>query len=556
MALNRLPAPLVAVIAVFHNQALRRVLLAFVGFSMAEWGSWIAILVFAYGRGGAAETGLAALIQLAPSALVAPFAASLGDLVRRDRALLLAYLTQALAMSLTAAALLLEAPAPVVYLAAAGAATSITLTRPIQAAIAPSLSRAPTELTAANVGAATVETVSILVGPILAGLMLAAWGPGAVFVGATLVLLAGALLVVGVHPIAFELEQPQPAAQLGWRGMVLEAVGGFRHLLSEPRPRPLLGLLGAAAVVAGVLDVLLVVLALDLLVIGQSGVGYLNAALGAGGLAGAALSVLLIGRPRLALPMGAGVALWSLPVLVLGLAPGVAVALLLIGVAGTGRTMMDVAGRTLLQRVTTDRTRARIFGVLEGMQMAALAIGSVLAPLLILVAGANGAFVIASAALLAALLLLWRPMRRVDGVGVARPRELALLRALPIFAPLGPIELERLAAGLVPVHAHAGHPIIVQGQAGDRFFIVVRGRVEIEIDGRRVREQGAGEAFGEIALLRNVPRTATVRALEASELLALERSVFLEAVTGLPASQVAAERVVAERLGTATEEGV
>ena len=227
----------------------------------------------------------------------------------------------------------------------------------------------------------------------------------------------------------------------------------------------------------------------------------------------------------------------------LGLAPGVAVALLLIAAAGIGRVVMDVAGRTLLQRVAPDRTRARIFGVLEGLQMAALAVGSVLAPLLILVAGDQGAFVIAGAAVRRRRAPALAAARRMDGVGVARPRELELLRALPIFAPLGPVALERLAANLVPVHAHAGS--VSPGR--DRGSLLHRGPRQggIEVDGHHVREQGAGESFGEIALLRNVPRTATVRALESSELLALERGAFLEAVTGQPASRSAAEAVVA-----------
>jgi MFS family permease len=551
--LARLPAPLEAVIAVVHNHALRRVLLAFVGFSMAEWASWIAILVYAYARGGAAETGLAAIIQLAPSAVVAPIAASLGDHVRRDRALLLAYLVQAAAMGITAAALLLEAPGPAVYLAAASAAASITLTRPIQAAILPSLSRAPAELTAANVAAGTVETVAIVVGPSLAGLTLAVAGPAFVFIWASVLLLAGGALVAGIRTTQLD-PLPRGAGQRGWRSVTAEALGGFRVLVAEPRPRAVLGLLGAAAILWGVLDVLLVVLALDLLLIGEAGVGYLNSALGVGGLIGAGLTVLLIGRARLAAPFAAGIGLWSIAVALLGLLPGLLAALLLIAAAGTGRVVMDVAGRTLLQRVAPDHTLARTFGVLEGMEMASLAVGSILAPLLILVAGEKGAFMVGGAAVVVVLLLLWRPLRRIDSLGGARPRELALLRAIPIFSPLGALEIEQLAVKLLPVHAHAGSVIIRQGQQGDHFYVVVHGEVEVEVDGRSIRRLGAGDSFGEIALLRNVPRTATVRAVVSSELLALERGAFLEAVTGQPASHSVAESIVSDRLVNKPEE--
>ncbi|HEX6128881.1 MAG TPA: cyclic nucleotide-binding domain-containing protein [Candidatus Limnocylindria bacterium] len=547
MSPDRLPAPVAAVVAVAHNRSLRRVLLAFVGFSLAEWASWIAILVYAYGRGGATETGIAALVQLAPSAVVAPLAASIGDHVRRERALLLAYLVQAVTMSLTAAALLAGAPGPIVYLAAASAATSITLTRPIQAAILPSLSRAPAELTAANVAAGTVETGSMLVGPILAGLALSSAGPGLVFGGAAAVVLVGAALVSGIQPIGVAGRVALPAGS-GRRGILAEAFGGFGLLVTEDHTRSVLALLGAAAILWGALDILLVVLALDLLRIGEAGVGYLNAAIGAGGLLGAVLSVLLIGRARLAAPFAAAIAVWALPLLLVGLVPGTAAALLLLAAAGVGRMVMDVAGRTLLQRMAPDRMLTRVFGLLEGMQTAALAIGSVVAPLLIALAGGRGAFVIAGGALLLATAAVWRPLRRGDAFGVARPRELAMLRAEPIFAQLGPAALEQLAANLVPIHAHADSVVIRQGEPGEHFYLVVSGRLAVDIDERRVRELAGGSSFGEIALLRNVPRTATVRALESSELMALQRRVFLEAITGQPASASAADEVVRRHL--------
>lgn len=553
MSLARLPAPLAAVVAVFHNRSLRRVLLAFIGFSLAEWASWIAILVYAYGRGGATEAGIAALVQLAPAAVVAPIAASLGDHVRRERALLLAYLIQGLAMALTAAALLADAPAPIVYLAAATATSSITLTRPVQAAILPSLSRAPAELTASNVAAGMVETASILVGPLLAGLALAVAGPGLVFVGAGAVLLLGAALVTGVRPLDAPARVAQPGAA-GWRGLAAEAFGGFHLLLSEEGPRPVLALLGASAILWGALDILLVVLAIDLLSLGEPGVGYLNAAIGAGGLLGALVSVTLIGRARLAGPFTLGIALWALPLLLIGILVGPAAALLLLAAAGTGHVLMDVAGRTLLQRLAPDRMLTRVFGVLEGMQTAALAVGSILAPALIAVAGERGAFILAGAAVLLASALMWRSLRRGDAVGVARPRELALLRGQPIFAPLGPAALEQLAANLVPVHVHAESVVIRQGERGDHFYIVVDGRLAVDVDGHPVRELGPGESFGEIALLRDVPRTASVRAIEVGELLALERRAFLEAITGQPASARAAEQVVRGHLERTREE--
>jgi hypothetical protein len=191
---------------------------------------------------------------------------------------------------------------------------------------------------------------------------------------------------------------------------------------------------------------------------------------------------------------------------------------------------------------------SRLFGVLEGIHMGSLAIGSIAAPALIALTGERGAFLVAGSAMLLAGIVAWPALRRLDSTGVARPRELELLRRIPMFAPLGPAAIERLAAALVPVHAHEGSLVVRQGEPGDHFFIITQGRVTVSIDGRRIREEGPGESFGEIALLRNVPRTATVAAVASTELVALDRRVFLEAVTGLPASAAAADDVIDGRL--------
>jgi hypothetical protein len=392
-----------------------------------------------------------------------------------------------------------------------------------------------------------VETASILVGPILAGLALAASGAGLVLVGAAAVVLAGGVLVLGVRPVHPAPRIAEPA-EAGFRHLAAEAFGGFGHLLRERGPRAPLALLGAAAVLWGALDVLIVVLAFDLLGIGEAGVGYLNAAIGAGGLLGSAVSVALIGRARLAGPFAAGIVLWALPLLLIGLLPGLVAALLLLAAAGMGRILMDVAGRTLLQRVAPERLLTRVFGVLEGLNTASLALGSIIAPALILLAGERGAFVLAGCALLVAVALLYRQLHAHDATGIARPRELALLRGQAMFAPLGPATLEQLAANLVPAHAHAESVVIRQGEHGDHFYIVVAGRLVVEVDGQPVRELGPSASFGEIALLRDVPRTATVRAVDDTELVALGRRPFLEAVTGQPASLGAAEDVVRHHL--------
>jgi len=320
-------------------------------------------------------------------------------------------------------------------------------------------------------------------------------------------------------------------------------------LAREERPRSVVLLLGSASVLWGALDVLLVILALDELSMGQSGVGFLNAAIGAGGIVGALLTALLIGRARLAGPFGAGLLLWGGALAAIGLLPLPFVALLLLALAGMGRVVMDVAGRTLLQRVSPDELLSRVFGVLEGIDNASLAVGSVLAPALLAVAGTRGAFIAAGVALTTFTALSWRRLLRTDAAGTVRPRELAVLMGVTFFTSLPGQALERLAAALIPISVRPGTEIIRQGDVGDRFYIIAGGTVQVSIDGVPVRTMGEGESFGEIALLRDVRRTASVAALTPVELLALDRHHFVETVTGQPAAAADAESVIHSRLG-------
>lgn len=528
---------------VIADPGLRRAVIAYAGFYFAEWATWIAMLVYAFERGGAAEAGVVALLQLIPASIVAPLAASMADRFPRERSLLVGYLAQAATMGATGLAIALEAVAPVVYACAAASATSVTLTRPAHGSILPSLSATPDDLTAANVTSGTVQNAAILVAPAVAGVLLGMSGAGAVFGLAAIITAAGAALVAGIRvrsdAIAIDTERAESAGAM--------LAGGFVTLRRSPGPRTIVALIAAGGMIEGALDVFIVVLALDLLAAGETGVGFLNSAVGAGGLIGAAAAVALVGRARLARPFALGLLVWGVPMAVVGLVPLFWLALPLFIVAGAGRALMDVAGRTLLQRATPDDALGRVFGILEGLHMGMLGLGSVAVPALVAISGPRQALVLAGLWIPLVLVVAWRALRAVDAAAVVHVRELELLRGVPMFAALAPPTIERLARRLVPVRLPAGSWVIRQGEVGDRYYVIDRGEVDVFVDDAHVRHQGPGSVFGEIALIRKVPRTASVRATTDLLLYALERDVFLAVVAGHPETRAGAESLVSSQ---------
>jgi hypothetical protein len=542
------------------NRPILRVVVAYGGFTIGEWATWIAMLVYAFERGGAAAAGIVALVQLAPSAVLGPIAAGLGDRYPRERMLLASYVAQAAAMAVVAIALIADAPVPIVYGLAAASTLAVTLTRPAHGSILPSLARTPDELTSANVAGGTMQTLGILVAPALAGILLARSGPAAVFVATAAVCALSAALVAGVRTVRSTVARPgaipadgQDGSDDGLGSIAVESgavglVDGLRILVGHPGSRTIVLIVAAGSVIEGALDVIAVVLALGLLDMGEGGVGLLGSAVGAGGLIGAASAALLVGRSRLALPLAAGLLLWSVPLAVIGVLPSAAIAVILFVLAGVGRSLMDIAGRTMLQRVAPEHALGGIFGALEGLHDAMLATGSIAVPILIALVGVQPALVVTGLWLPVLVGLSWPGLRSADDHSVVHVRELRLLRALPMFAALAPPTIERLSANLVGGRAVEGELIVREGEPGDRFYVIDSGRVEVEIDGRVVRVLGPGDAFGEIALIRNVPRTASVRALEPVMLFSLARAVFLQAVTGHAEARSATDRIVRERL--------
>jgi MFS family permease len=538
---ERLRESLDAFRSVVTNPALRRVELSWAAAITSYWAFIVALAVYAYNEGGATAVGLVGLIRILPAFVSAPFAGLLGDRYPRERLMLIVSLARAALMAATAAVLFAGFPAWTVYALSGAVALTASMLRPIQSALLPQLARTPEELTAANLVLTTVESSGIFLGPAAGGLLLAATNSQTVFAAAAGAFLVGALLLAGIRAEA----PPERKAEVGF---AREFFAGFGAIGKDRNLRLIIGLYGAQTLVVGALNVLIVVTALELLDLGDAGVGFLNSAVGVGGLLGAVAAFALVGRQRLASDFGIGLVLWGLPIALIGLFPQPAVALALLGVIGIGNTVVDVAALTLLQRTVPDEVLTRVFGVVQSVFVGTLGLGAILAPLAIAVVGIRWSMVITGALLPLLAALLWRRISALDADSLAPTRELALLRPIPLFKPLPASTIDHLASRLVPVHATPGSAIIREGEPGDRFYLIASGEVEVSADGKPIGALGLGDYFGEIALLRDVPRTATVTAKTDVELFALDRDEFLSAVTGHAASLEAADAVVASRL--------
>jgi hypothetical protein len=525
-----------------RNPALRRVGIGFACFNAAEYGEWIAVLVYAYAQGGASASGLLAFAQLLPCVVLAPVMATFADRYQAGRVLAAGFAAQAVGMALLAAALLAHAPPLVVYALAILAAPAFNLTRPTVNVVLPLAVRSPDELTAGNAALGWIESAGVVVGPLAASLVVALGGAGAV------VALFAILMLLAAW-VALPLRSTLPPAEPADAGSPLaDALQGFRQLARERGTAMLVGVLTSQSLFLGAMDVLFVVLAIDELGMGDSGVGILNAAFGAGGLLAVFATLGLVGRPRLAPAIIAAAAIMGGAVALIAARPTVALALVLLAVANVGRSLFDVSGRTLLQRTGSPRVLGRVFGVLESIDMLGLALGSLYVSLLVSLGGTTAAIVGVGAIMPVIVLLLLRPILGADARATVPVVQIGLLRRMPLFRPLPPPELEGVARVMEPLAAAPGEVLIREGEPGDLFYVVADGEVRVSTAAGFSTTLAHGDGFGEIALLNDGPRTATVTATTETSLYTLTSDDFLGAVTGMSDVHHAARGLVADRL--------
>ncbi len=475
--------------AVFHSANLRRLQGAWAAVAIGHWGLLVAVSVYAYEQGGEKAVGIIFLLRLVPAGLLAPFVGVLGDRYRREMVLFVSALLRFVLSAAAAVAVWRDAPAELVYALAIVTSIANAPYKSAQAAIMPTLARTPTELTATNAVSSTVESLAFFLGPALAGILLAVTGVDIVFAVA-----AAMFGIASVVILRMKVPRTEASKEVEASTILSECLAGFRVVFRHRELRVLMGLFTAQTLVAGLMLVFLVVVAIELLDMGDSGVGYLNSAFGVGALVGAIGALGLTGARRLSPAFLVGLLLWGLPLAVLGLWSTVGIALVLFAVMGAGNSLVDVAGYTLVQRAVPDEVLARVFGVLQFFLLTALGIGGVLAPVLSDLFGLENALIISGLFLPVLVVLFGRTVARIDAQAVApETQELRLLTGVPIFAPLPGTAIEHIAGRLVPLRIEPGTVIVREGDAGDRFYVIVEGEVEVTRRGQADLHPGRRE---------------------------------------------------------------
>ncbi|MFZ0340911.1 MAG: cyclic nucleotide-binding domain-containing protein [Gaiellaceae bacterium] len=527
---------------VVANRALRRLIASYFVLIVVEYGSWITLLVIANARGGPTAAGLVAVAQLLPSiALGPPLTKALARFGLR-RGLTLGYALQTVGLGAVAAAVAAGLPLVMIALPAIVYSVAVGATRPMHAAFLPSAVRLPQELAAANVASSWADGLGALAGPAFAGVLLASAGESAAMLAFAAVSVLAAPLVAGAG-ISSEPED-EPGEEEESVAGIIEAL---RVVAARPSTRTLVAFAGGAAAVEGAMDLLVVVLAVKILMLGPGAAGYFAAAFGAGGLAGGVVAAWVMGRRLapvvIAAALGGSVALAALAGVT---SASVAVALLV--VVGMSRTVQAVSAQTLLQRSTPFDVLVHVFAVMESIRDFGLAIGVVVTPALIAVGGTHAAFLGFAAIAPLIVVLTVRRLRQIDSDATIPVVEMRLLRNLPVFAALPAAPLEALVHESEQVVVPAGEDVIREGDEGDRYYAIIDGTVAVVRGGVEIRQLTRGEGFGEIALLHNVPRTATVRAIHDTHLLAIGQEPFLTVLTEHSRVHQAAHRVASARL--------
>jgi MFS family permease len=557
--------------SVFVNRNLRRLQLAFTGSLIGNWAYATAVSVWAYGVGGARALGIYYAVRLAVMAVATPFVSTLADKYPRKRVMMLSDLY--CAVLIIAATLCLYAGTPALPIFVLAILTSFggSSFRAAQGAITPQLANTTDELTASNGTSSTLESLAIFVGPAIGAGLLAIADVEVVFLLNALSFLWSILMVSGIRVslgdltdgedgtneapppepvpnVVAEAEEVVAEAEQRAESYFSETSAGFRAIW---RDRDLLMTVvqgSAQTIVAGATAVFPLVMAVEILHTGAKGVGLLDSASGLAAILGGIVAIARASKHKLGQDLAVGVFLWSFPLVLVTIWPSPVTAFAVMAFLGFANPLVDVNVFTVIQRLTPDAVLGRVFGAFETCLIATMALGSAITPVMLHLWGLRTTLAVLGLAIGAVAVLGLPRMRQMDR-RLEAPTGLPLLQAIPMFGPLNPVTLDALARALIRVEAPAGDVVIREGDESDRFYVIESGSVRVTAaDGHLLREEGPGDYFGEIGLLRDVPRTATITAADDTVLLALEREEFLDAVTGQGEARRLAEDVVVRRL--------
>ncbi|MDQ0613529.1 MFS family permease [Microbacterium sp. W4I4] len=544
---GRLREALGAFAANWRNVSLRRAQLSFFAAWAAECAFTVALSIVAYDAGGALAVGIVGLVTVLPSAVLTPLLAPLADRGRRERVLFIVSAARGAAMGIAALIVALSGPVFAVYAVAAASSVAASLFRPAHSALLPGLCRTGNELAGANVVRGMLDSLASLIGPLVAAVLLALVDSSAVLAVAAGSAFCAALLVTRLKYESAPSGHAPRAARVP--SLMTEVVEGIRAVTDNRGLLLILLLVAAQTFTRGALTVFSVVVAIELLDMGDSGAGALMSALGVGAVCGSLAASMLVSTWRLGAWFAIGVAVWGAPIALIGVFPQQTPALLLLAAVGVANALIDAGGFTLVGRLTPDAVMARVFGLLETLVAVSIGVGSLVASALIEGFGIRPALIIVGLLCPVLAVASWWRIRRIDRTVQDLDEELGLLKRVPMLDPLPLPVIEMLARGLEPVDVDAGATVFAQGEVGDRYYVIESGEIDVIGDGRHITTLGPGEGFGEIALLRRTPRTATARARTATRLRALTADRFTTSVLGFSSSAVVAEEDVDERLG-------
>jgi CRP-like cAMP-binding protein/predicted MFS family arabinose efflux permease len=522
-------------------------------FYTGDYAHFTLIIVFTFEVGGDDAVGAATVLNILPSGLLGPLAATLATSRRPQLHLAMGIGARGLAMVATIIAVLHVAPVGVVLALVAADSLVSAAVRPVHGALAVRLAGNAAEAGAANAASSLLLSVSMLAGPALAGLALELWGLGWAFALPTAIFSAGAaaaaLIVMPRTDGEPEPGGTRPSRNSGWRQLIA-AGAGFRAILSSRPAAAATTVFIMNATLTGAFYVACASLAEDRWRLGEEGVALIMTILGAGGLFGALATLSIVGRRGLARVLAWAMFGWAVTLAAIGPIVLPALGLALAAVVGAAGAVAYAIAPTLVQRGVPRDAMVPAAASLPTLYLLGMAAGAIIAPLLIDSVGVAAALEILGGATAVVTLLAWPLLRRADALSAEDAAKLAVIRATPQLAPLPAQALEQLARAATCLAVPAGSEVIRQDDPGDRFYIIGAGLADVTVDGRRVAALGPGGSFGEIALLHDVSRSATVAAREDLDLVTVDRAAFLGALSSDPGAVGRIGAVARTRLAT------